>query len=56
MPAETHEGHSQGAPVLLAWGGSPGEASDSMLDGMLMWAAGSAGLLLWTGFALLLTG
>lgn len=56
MPAETREGLPQGAPVLLAWGGPPGEARDSMLDGMLMWAAGGAGLLLWTGFALLLTG
>lgn len=57
MPSETRDGHPPGTPVLPAWGGPSAEGAEgSLLDGMLMWAAGGAGLLLWTGFALLLTG
>lgn len=57
MPNETRDGLSQGAPVLLAWGGSSSDGPEgSVLDGVLMWAAGGAGLLVWTGAVLWLTG
>lgn len=57
MPSETRDGLSQSAPVLLAWGESSGDGAEgSVLDGVLMWAAGGAGLLVWTGAVLWLTG
>jgi hypothetical protein len=56
MPHETREGRPDSTPVLLAWGLPPGEGTESALDDMLLWVTGGAGLLLWTGFALWLTG
>lgn len=57
MPSETRDGLSQSAPVLLAWGAPSGDGLEgSALDGLLMWAAGGAGLLVWTGAVLWLTG
>lgn len=57
MPSESHDGPSRSTPVLLAWGGPSVDGPEgSVLDGVLMWAAGGAGLLAWTGAVLWLTG
>ena len=50
-----NEGRPESAPLLFAWGMPPSDAPESLVDGVGLWAAGGAGLLLWTAVAFWLT-
>lgn len=56
MPHPTREGLPESTQVLLAWGLPASESHEGALDDVLLWLTGGAGLLLWTGIALWLTG
>lgn len=55
MANDHREERAESSPVSLAWGVHAIEAPDLEADGLPLWLAGGACVLLWTAIAMLLT-